>query len=283
MRASIEFILNGERLSLAGGLSAEDPTRTVLTWLREARGLVGTKEGCAEGDCGACTAVLGELDPSGELKYSPVNTCIQCLGTLDGKELVTVEALKVGREGGLHPVQQAMVDCHGSQCGFCTPGFVMALYAHYKQEGAAERAALCDAIAGNLCRCTGYRPILEAGARACSVQRPASEKTDDEARIARLRSLPGDAALIHVDGKRFFLPSTVDELAGFLVENPDATILAGGTDLGLLITKAHQDLPLVVYTGRVRELREIVETEADIKVGGAATYADAHRSEERRV
>ncbi|TMH63305.1 MAG: 2Fe-2S iron-sulfur cluster binding domain-containing protein, partial [Betaproteobacteria bacterium] len=122
MRASIDFLLNGERISLA----AEDPTRTLLTWLRESRRLIGTKEGCAEGDCGACTVVLAERDAGGGLTYQPANSCILFLGALDAREVITVEALKRGAT--LHPAQQAMVDCHGSQCGFCTPGFVMALY-----------------------------------------------------------------------------------------------------------------------------------------------------------
>ncbi len=270
MRASIDFILNGERLSLAG----EDPTRTVLTWLREGRGLVGTKEGCAEGDCGACTAVLVERRGAG-LRYLPINTCIQCLATLDGRELVTVEALKPLYEGALHPVQQAMVDCHGSQCGFCTPGFVMALYAHYKSAGAASREAICDAIAGNLCRCTGYRPILEAGERAPQLAQGGRERAEDAARSARLAALPSDACLIEANGKKFFVPTTADELAAFLAEHPDAVILAGGTDLGLLITKSHQDLPLVAYTGRIAELRRVTETATHVEVGGAATYADA--------
>ena len=270
MRASIDFFLNGERLSLAG----EDPTRTVLTWLRERRGLVGTKEGCAEGDCGACTAVMVERAGPG-LRYLPVNTCIQCLGTLDGRELVTVEALKPLYGGALHPVQQAMVDCHGSQCGFCTPGFVMALYAHHKSGGPATRQALCDAIAGNLCRCTGYRPILEAGARAARLAIGERERAEDAARRDRLASLPADATLVTANGKTFFVPATAAEFAAFLAERPDAVILAGGTDLGLLITKAHRDLPLVAYTGRIGELRQVSESASHVEVGGAATYADA--------
>jgi xanthine dehydrogenase small subunit len=141
MRATLEFFLNGERVSLPASAGA----RTVLAWLRESRRLVGTKEGCAEGDCGACTAVLDG---------QPVNTCILFLGALDGKALTTVEGL-----GGAHPVQRAMVECHGSQCGFCTPGFVMALYAHYK----TRSACVNDALAGNLCRCTGYARMVAAG------------------------------------------------------------------------------------------------------------------------
>src|SRR5918996_2484566 len=180
MRTTLDFRLNGEPVSL----SDEDPTRTLLTWLRERRRLVGTKEGCAEGDCGACTVVLADFDAAGKLRYQPVNGCILCLGALDGKEAITVEGLK-----GDHPVQRAMVDCHGSQCGFCTPGFVMALYAHYKT---SDGTAPADAIAGNLCRCTGYRPILDAAEQARALADPERERAEDEARRTRLTSLPKD-------------------------------------------------------------------------------------------
>jgi xanthine dehydrogenase small subunit len=261
MRTAIEFFLNGERVSL----SAENPARTVLTWLREARRLTGTKEGCAEGDCGACTAVVAEISPEGRLRYLPVNTCILCLGALDGKELITVEGLGSNR---LHPVQQAMVDCHGSQCGFCTPGFVMALYAHYKEE---SDLPLGDAIAGNLCRCTGYRPIVEAGARAHAAADRAREREEDQARQARLASLPSDSLLVNT----FFAPATLAELAAYLVEHPRATILAGGTDVGLWITKQHRDLDEVVYIGRVAEMKRLHERQDHIEVGGAVTYAEA--------
>ena len=272
MRSSIDFHLNGERVSVRD----EDPTRTLLTWLREARGLVGSKEGCAEGDCGACTVVLSEIDTSGALRYAPVNSCILCLATLDGREVVTVEGLKPLYDGSLHPVQQAMVDCHGSQCGFCTPGFVMALYAHHKSDAPRTRESLCDAIAGNLCRCTGYRPILEAGERSAALAQPQHERAEDQARATRLRSLPKDATLLEAGGKKFFVPATAEDLAEFLLKNPTATILAGGTDLGLLLTKAHQDLDLVVYTGKVRELRSVADEKTHVEIGGAATYGDAY-------
>ena len=195
MRTTLDFRLNGGAVSLG----EEDPARTLLTWLRERRGLVGTKEGCAEGDCGACTVVVADLGPAGNLRYQPVNSCILCLGALDGREVITVEALKS------HPVQRAMVDCHGSQCGFCTPGFVMALYAHLKSRDGADPR---DAIAGNLCRCTGYRPILEAGERARSLVDAKAERAEDEARRKRLGGLPGDSVL----AKNFFVPATVAEV-----------------------------------------------------------------------
>jgi xanthine dehydrogenase small subunit len=259
VRETIDFFLNGERLSLRD----EDPRRTVLTWLRERRGLVGTKEGCAEGDCGACTAVAAELDKTGALRYLPVNTCILCIGALDGRELITVEALQ------RHPVQQAMIDCHGSQCGFCTPGFVMALYAHYQADGSDARDAICDAIAGNLCRCTGYRPILDAGARAIAAR--GDRHTEHEARRERLASLPSRSALVN----GFAIPASADELAEFLARHPQATVLAGGTDVGLMITKQHKDLAEVAYTGRVRDLKFIEEDQQKIEIGGGVTYAQA--------
>jgi len=260
MRTTLDFCLNAEAVSL----DAEDPARTLLAWLRERRRLVGTKEGCAEGDCGACTVVLADVDSAGRLRHQPVNACILCLGALDGKEVITVEALQD------HPVQRAMVECHGSQCGFCTPGFVMALYAHYKDGG---RLPLEDAIAGNLCRCTGYRPILEAGARACSVADPARERAEDQACRERITRIRQGSSLV---GNRFFIPTTVAELASFLVERPQATILAGGTDVGLWITKQHRDLNQVAYTGRVAELREVKDTATHLEIGAAVTYAEAY-------
>jgi xanthine dehydrogenase small subunit len=271
-RTTIDFTLNGEPVSLCG----EDPTRTVLTWLREARRLTGTKEGCAEGDCGACTVVLAERDEGGPLRYVAVNSCILFLGALDGRELITVEGLKPLYGGALHPVQQAMVECHGSQCGFCTPGFVMALYAHQKSGGSPQRAPLCDAIAGNLCRCTGYRSILEAGERAPTLADPARERIEDDARSVRLASLPRGLTLLRAPGRSFFAPATVAELAEYLAEHPSATLLAGGTDLGLLVTKAHQDLVDVVYVGKVAEMNTIRQAPAAVEIGGAVSFGRAH-------
>jgi xanthine dehydrogenase small subunit len=250
MRTTIEFFLNGERVSLPGSAGA----RTVLSWLREERRLTGTKEGCAEGDCGACTAVLAQQRPSGETAYLPINTCIFFLGALDGKALTTVEGLK-----GTHPVQRAMVDCHGSQCGFCTPGFVMALYAVYKN----KTASLPDALAGNLCRCTGYAPILAAGEQMFSL-----EATPEA--LAPLSDLPRTS----LRTEAFSAPRSVAELADMLEDG--ATLLGGGTDLGLVVTKQHRDLEKLVYLGRVAELGGIADHPDHIEIGGAVTYGEAH-------
>jgi xanthine dehydrogenase small subunit len=265
MKATLDFLLNGARVTL----DAERPTRTLLTWLRESRGLAGTKEGCAEGDCGACTVVLADLDATGKLRYQPVNSCILCIGVLEGKEVITVEALKKG--AALHPVQQAMVDCHGSQCGFCTPGFVMALYARYKSGTPRD---LGDAIAGNLCRCTGYRPIVDAGKRAQELAEAPTDQAEDQARAKRIAGMPKETTRIG----GFFSPLTLKEFAAHLAANPEATILAGGTDAGLWITKEHRDLDEVAYIGRVAELKEKTETETTLEIGAAVTYAEAYEA-----
>jgi xanthine dehydrogenase small subunit len=189
--------------------------------------------------------------------HLPVNTCILFLGTLDGKALTTVEALK-----GRHPVQQAMVECHGSQCGFCTPGFVMALYAHYRASRSEARADLCDALAGNLCRCTGYAPILAAGVKMFDY--PAMAEME-----LSLAELPQEG--LQSDG--FSAPRTLAELLSVLDER--ATLLGGGTDLGLVLTKAHRDLDRVVYLGNVRELKSVSDQPNHLEIGGAVTYAEA--------
>src|SRR3989475_790000 len=158
---TVRFMLDGEVVSVSG----LPPTTTVLEYSRDTAGRTGTKEGCAEGDCGACTVVLGELAADGHgIDYRAVNSCVRFLPTIDGKELITVESLQAA-DGRLHPVQRAMVDCHGSQCGFCTPGFVMSLFALYKSAQKPTRAEINDTLAGNLCRCTGYRPIVEAAGK----------------------------------------------------------------------------------------------------------------------
>jgi len=271
MARPIRFLLDGE----VRELSDVDPTLTVLNWLRYDARRTGTKEGCAEGDCGACTVVLGELE-DGKVRFRAVNACILFAPVLDGRALFTVESL--GREGALHPVQQAMVDLHGSQCGFCTPGFVMSLYAVQRDGGATDTAALKDALAGNLCRCTGYGPILAAG-EAMGADPQGSDLPALAKALAAIQPTEG-LALEHRNG-RFFAPRSADELAAVLEANPDATLLAGGTDVGLWVTKQHRDLPALVSLNDAADLRAIDEVEAGdggdaIRIGAAVRYADAH-------
>ena len=279
---AIRFILDGKLVEIEN----IDPTRTVLQYLREDIGRVGSKEGCAEGDCGACTVVIGEsLDQ--RIRFRAVNACIQFLPTLDGKMLFTVESLK-SPDGQLHPVQQSMVDYHGSQCGFCTPGFIMSMFALYKNETDLSRETIDDALSGNLCRCTGYRPIIEATQHMCDypintdadpiVYRPASENVsvEEQAMLKRLDQLQRKQGLQLKHGDvKYFAPSSIDELADRYQNNPDACILAGGTDVGLWVTKQLRELAEVIYLGNVAELNRISETDAGIEIGAAVSLTDA--------
>ncbi|MEQ8205965.1 MAG: xanthine dehydrogenase small subunit [Woeseia sp.] len=279
----VRFVLDGTVVELRN----VDPTRTVLQYLREDLHRTGSKEGCAEGDCGACTVVLAEAGKDNRLHARAINACIQFLPTLDGKELLTVESLR-GSDGGLHPVQQAMVDCHGSQCGFCTPGFVMSLFALYKNVQSPKRVAIDNALAGNLCRCTGYRPIVDAARKmyerapernddwlvaACNAG-PAS--ADEKRRVALLQSLQhGDTVTLEYGSKRYFAPRSSAELAALLQDWPGAQLLAGGTDVGLWVTKQYRELNTVIYTGRVAELCGQGVAEEAINIGAAVTLTDA--------
>jgi xanthine dehydrogenase small subunit len=266
---AVRFILGGRVRTL------EDvsPTTTVLNWLREEERRTGTKEGCAEGDCGACTVVLGELDGE-SIRYRAVNACILFVPTLDGKQLITVEDLK-GPDGRLHPVQQAMVDYHGSQCGFCTPGIVMSLFAMFRGEESPSRRRIDDVLAGNLCRCTGYRSIVTAAARMYDGGRDDHFGAREAEWVALLRSIRRESMLaLDWDGGRYFGPRSIDDLAAVLASQPNARILAGGTDVGLWVTKLHQDLETVVYTGEVAELQRLDVTDTHIEMGAAVTLSD---------
>jgi len=252
------------------------PQRTVLEWLREDRHCSGTKEGCAEGDCGACTVVVGELVNGADagLALRPVNACIQFLPALDGKALFTVEDLQQG--GALHPAQQAMVDCHGSQCGFCTPGFVMSLWACYQRHHAAgtrpTRQQLADDLSGNLCRCTGYRPILDAGEQMFNA---GPVLLREQPVLEVLRVLQRDAAL-HTAG--FDAPRTLAELATLRAARPDARLFAGSTDVGLWVTKQLRELGDLIHVGEVAELKAVVERDGVLSIGAAASLESAWRA-----
>ena len=269
MSAAVRFLLDGQPVTVEA-----PPTLTVLEYLREHLHRTGTKEGCAEGDCGACTVVLGELTPAGRTRYRAINSCIRLLPSIDGKELVTVESLQAP-DGSLHPVQQAMVDQHGSQCGFCTPGFVMSLFALYLEQAHPSRERVLEALSGNLCRCTGYRPIIDAALRMGDYPAPAHWSRESAGAAARgeaLRALRGESAL-RMPG--WLAPRTLDELARILIEQPEALILAGGTDVGLWVTKQLRDLGTVVYIGEVDALQKIEVDAAAIRIGAAVSLTDA--------
>jgi xanthine dehydrogenase small subunit len=269
------------RFMLAGNIEeVRDcrPTDTVLDYLRERKQLVGTKEGCAEGDCGACTVVLAEA-VGDEMRYRAVNACILFLPMLDGKQLITVEDLGQG-DGGLHPVQQAMVEHHASQCGFCTPGFVMSLFAmfHESEQTRPSRADIDANLAGNLCRCTGYSPIIRAAQASLIPGRSDEFKSREKAVLAKLQAIRSDEMLAMGNGRqRYFAPGNLAELCSLLQQHPAATMLAGATDVGLWVTKQLQQPETLIHTGGVKELKRIDrnETGGYLEIGAAVTYTDA--------
>jgi xanthine dehydrogenase small subunit len=268
IRDHIRFIFRGKPVELKGF----PPTRSVLDWLREDQRATGTKEGCNEGDCGACTAVVARLE-NDQLIHRPINTCITLLGMLDGAELITIEDLAEG--GQLHPIQQAMVEHHGSQCGFCTPGIVMSLFAMDKGHGDVTRAAVNDQLAGNLCRCTGYRPIIDAALASVGKGEDRFDR-DAQARIEALRVLEdGTGAAIAAADGFFAAPGTYDELLRVYSEHPDATILAGATDVGLWITKQFRPVKKLIWLGRIEEARRIGTVDWCLSLNCGVTHEEA--------
>lgn len=270
----IKFLLNQEERE-EKDLS---PNMTVLNYLRTRVGKTGTKEGCASGDCGACTVVLGEREGD-HIRYQTVNSCLTFVSTLHGKQLITVEDLK-SKDGSLHPVQQALVDFHGSQCGFCTPGFIMSMFALSKNKPSADQHDILEALAGNLCRCTGYRPIVDAAKAIAEQPQLADDFSRYEADIlARLDQIQTDTLVtLNENGKICFSPTSSDELAILLAQHPDARLLAGGTDLALEVTQFHRELPKMIYVGNVADMKQLQEDDQQLVIGAARSLSDSYEA-----
>jgi xanthine dehydrogenase small subunit len=272
MRDHIRFFLNGRPHTLRG-----DAAFASLTdFLRARLGLVGTKVVCAEGDCGACTVLVGRV-ANGRLRYEPVDGCIQFLYQLDGTHVVTVEGLKNGEQ--LHPVQQALVDHHGSQCGFCTPGFVMALAGWAESGAPADPAATRIALTGNLCRCTGYLPILDAAAALARITPPRlAECYDTPELLAELQKLAAQPVRVETGRRTFFAPTTLEDAVAFKAEHPGAVIVAGGTELGVLRNKRGDDPPTLLSLARIPGLDVIERTDDRLSFGANVTWAQVERA-----
>jgi len=270
---TIRFILNDEEIAL----DALPPSETLLDYLRIKKRLTGSKEGCAEGDCGACTVLVGRLT-RGRLVYESVNACIRFTASLHATHVVTIEHL-AAKDGTLHPVQQAMVDLNGSQCGFCTPGIVMSLYALWMENEKPSRFAIEKALQGNLCRCTGYEPIVKAAEKA-SATRPdaafdaiARERDAVMAKLAGMKT--GATITVGDEAARAIIPGSVAALAETLKEYRDATIVAGSTDVGLWVTKQMRSLNPMVFINHLEELQTITETDNSFVIGAGVTYSEA--------
>jgi xanthine dehydrogenase small subunit len=269
---SLRFVLNDEDVDL----TEIKATETLLDYLRLTKRLRGSKEGCAEGDCGACTVLVGRLSGD-DLAYETVNACICFVGMLHGTHVVTIEHLSPAN-GPLHPVQQAMVDYHGSQCGFCTPGIVMSLYGLWMQEPHPGSAAIEKALQGNLCRCTGYAPIIKAGKAISNYGAQAADPlvVHRAAMKARIKALRDGATVDVGEGRnRLIVPASVDDLAEIYAANPTATLVNGATDVGLWVTKFMRDIGPMIYIGHLQELQRIEEGQGALILGAGTTYTMA--------
>ncbi len=269
---AIRFLLNGEEVALTDVA----PDLTLLDWLRLERRLRGSKEGCAEGDCGACTVLVGRVFGD-EIIYDAVTACIRFVGSLHGTHVVTIEHLR-GENGALHPVQQAMVDHHGSQCGFCTPGFVMSLYGLWMRDPSPSRSSIEKALQGNLCRCTGYAPIIRAGEAMGTYGQPQGDVLFAE-RIAvkdKIKALNDGRRVVLGEGdNQIIIPANLDDFAAVYEANPNARIVAGSTDVGLWVTKFMRNIGPVIFIGHLQELKRIAENDSEVRFYAGVTYSEA--------
>ena len=252
--------------------SNPDPNETILNYVRLKLKKTGTKEGCAEGGCGACTVVLGELK-NNNIIYKAINSCISFVPSLEGKELILVEDL-VSKNGSLHPVQDAMIKYHGSQCGFCTPGFVMSLFAMYKNFSSYNSENIKDSISGNLCRCTGYRPIIDAAKSLNNVSRSDKFNKNKKKTLNLLKKIRMENLSLKNGNKKYFSPKSINELQKIIKKNPNPIFLSGATDLSLNVTKERKEINNIISLNSIKELKFIKERNSNIEVGAATSLIE---------
>ncbi|MDC0152920.1 xanthine dehydrogenase small subunit [Candidatus Pelagibacter sp.] len=253
-------------------ISNIDPNETILNYVRLNLKKTGTKEGCAEGGCGACTVVLGDLK-NNKIVYQAINSCIAFVPSLEGKQLILIEDL-VSKNGALHSVQEAMINYHGSQCGFCTPGFVMSLFAMYKNFSSYNKENIQDSISGNLCRCTGYRPIVDAAKSLNNVNRLDQFDKNKKKIISLLKKINSENLIIQNRNKKYFSPKNINELKKTIKDNPNSIFLSGGTDLSLNVTKGRKDINNIISLNLIKELKFIKERNGNIEVGAAISLTE---------
>ncbi|PSW06955.1 xanthine dehydrogenase small subunit [Photobacterium lipolyticum] len=265
----IKFLLNQEVREEA----QLSPNMTVLNYLRTKAKKTGTKEGCGSGDCGTCTVILGELN-NGQLQYRSVNACLTFVSALHGKQLITVEDLQ-SKDGSLHPVQQALVDFHGSQCGYCTPGIIMSMFALSKNRPQADKQDVLEFLSGNLCRCTGYRPIIDAALSLCK-KAPYQDQFAEQVQstIDKLNSISNEPATLQFNNLSSFSPATINELAELLQAYPHAHIVAGGTDLAVDVTQRHREIESLIDVSRVMDMKVVNETNHHLVIGANVSLSD---------
>jgi xanthine dehydrogenase small subunit len=265
---SISFIQEDQIMKI----NNPDPNETLLNYIRTKLKKTGTKEGCAEGGCGACTVVLGELK-NNEIKYSAINSCITFLPTLHGKQLIIVEDL-ISKNGSLHPVQEAMVDCHGSQCGFCTPGFVMSLFSMFKKYTNFKEDIIKESISGNLCRCTGYKPIIKAAKKLSNKNKIDHFSQNIKNTIKLLKKINNKSIKIYKNDKKYFAPKYIQELKKIIKKNVDSHFMSGGTDLSLKVTKERKDINSIIYMNSIYEMNYIKNNSKYIEIGASTPLID---------
>lgn len=274
MTSEISFILDHKPVTLDLTEGPYCPTTTVLNYLRSFPDHKGVKEGCAEGDCGACTVVLAETGSDGKIIYKAVDSCLVFLPMIHGKQLITVESLR-GPDGSLHPVQKAMVEAHGAQCGFCTPGFIMSMFALYKNHKHPSREVVEDALTGNLCRCTGYRPIIDAAMTACD-GKPDHFSGRESQITGLLGKIPKDSLIIRTKKQNYFRPATLPEALLLKAEHPKAVLVSGATDAALRVTKKHEIIPEIIDLSAVTELKEVSGGEDHLIIGAGLPLSEVY-------
>lgn len=271
MSSKITFLLDGKTETIDFTIQTHlTPTTTVLQYLRGLPNHKGVKEGCAEGDCGACTVVLAESGPNGQLVYMAVNSCLFFLPKLHGKQLITVENLQ-DDSGNLHPVQKALAESNGSQCGFCTTGIVMSLFGHYKQAEPATREHIEDTLSGNLCRCTGYQPILETAESVFKTIEADHFSEHEKNTLEKLKAIQNQSITIETPEQIYHLPASLKELLQLRTEHPQAILINGSTDAALRVTKNHELLTDIIDLANVRELQEVQQSPDTLRVGSGVT------------